>query len=123
MLDSKQEEVFDLESRLIDQHHQALRLWLRMLSCRVKIENGIRGHLHSEFDIILPPFDLMPRLDRYPECLRMGELSQRMMVTDNNVTGITDQLQRENLVEHVSDPEDRRAIEGLTEFALLLLED
>jgi DNA-binding MarR family transcriptional regulator len=53
----------------------------------------------------------------------MGELSQRMMVTDNNVTGITDQLQRENLVEHVSDPEDRRAIEGLTEFALLLLED
>jgi DNA-binding MarR family transcriptional regulator len=107
--DSDQEEVFDLESRLTDHHHQALRLWLRMLSCTVKIENEIRGRLRSEFGITLPRFDLMAQLERHPEGLRMGELSQRMMVTGGNVTGITDQLQRENLVERVSDPGDRRA--------------
>jgi DNA-binding MarR family transcriptional regulator len=107
--DFHQQEVFDLESRLTDHHHQALRLWLRMLSCTVKIENEIRGRLRSEFGITLPRFDLMAQLERHPEGLRMGELSQRMMVTGGNVTGITDQLQRENLVERVSDPGDRRA--------------
>jgi DNA-binding MarR family transcriptional regulator len=80
-----------------------------MLSCTVKIENEIRGRLRSEFGITLPRFDLMAQLERHPEGLRMGELSQRMMVTGGNVTGITDQLQRENLVERVSDPGDRRA--------------
>jgi DNA-binding MarR family transcriptional regulator len=107
--DFHQQEVFDLESRLTDHHHQALRLWLRMLSCTVKIENEIRGRLRSEFGITLPRFDLMAQLERHPEGLRMGELSQRRMVTGGNVTGITDQLQRENLVERVSDPGDRRA--------------
>jgi len=106
---SDQEEFFDLESRLTDHHHQSLRLWLRMLSCTVKIENEIRSRLRSEFGITLPRFDLMAQLERHPEGLRMGELSQRMMVTGGNVTGITDQLQREKLVERVTDPGDRRA--------------
>jgi DNA-binding MarR family transcriptional regulator len=39
----------------------------------------------------------------------MGELSKRMMVTGGNVTGITDQLEREKLVQRVPDPNDRRA--------------
>ena len=39
----------------------------------------------------------------------MGELSKRMMVTGGNITGITDMLEREGLVERVDDPSDRRA--------------
>jgi DNA-binding MarR family transcriptional regulator len=39
----------------------------------------------------------------------MNELSRRMMVTGGNVTGITDLLEREGLVERVADPDDRRA--------------
>jgi DNA-binding MarR family transcriptional regulator len=89
--------------------HLSLRLWLRMLSCTVRIENEIRVRLRSEFGITLPRFDLMAQLERRPEGLRMGELSRRMMVTDGNVTGITDQLQQEHLVERRSDPDDRRA--------------
>jgi len=106
---SDQDEFFDLESRLTAHHHQSLRLWLRMLSCTVKIENEIRSRLRNEFGITLPRFDLMAQLERHPEGLRMGELSQRMMVTGGNITGITDQLQRERLVERIPDPEDRRA--------------
>jgi DNA-binding MarR family transcriptional regulator len=89
--------------------HLSLRLWLRMLSCTVRIENEIRVRLRSEFGITLPRFDLMAQLERRPEGLRMGELSRRMMVTGGNVTGITDQLQQEHLVERRSDPDDRRA--------------
>ena len=99
----------DLESRLTNDHHQSLKLWLRMLSCTTKIETEIRSRLRTEFGITLPRFDLMAQLERHPEGLRMGELSKRMMVTGGNVTGITDQLEQENLVVRVPDPKDGRA--------------
>lgn len=99
----------DMESRLTDEHHQSLRLWLRMLSCTTRIENEIRSRLRTTFDITLPRFDLMAQLERHPDGLRMGELSKRMMVTGGNITGITDQLEREQLVVRVQDVNDRRA--------------
>jgi len=99
----------DLASRLTDDHHQSLKLWLRMLSCTVKIENEIRSRLRAQFGVTLPRFDLMAQLERHPEGLRMGELSKRMMVTGGNVTGITDQLEKESLVVRVPDPRDGRA--------------
>ncbi|SNT15987.1 DNA-binding transcriptional regulator, MarR family [Noviherbaspirillum humi] len=101
--------MLDLESRLTADHHQSLRLWLRLLSTTLMVENEIRGRLRGEFDITLPRFDLMAQLERHPEGLRMGELSRRMMVTGGNITSITDQLERENLVQRVPDPTDRRA--------------
>jgi DNA-binding MarR family transcriptional regulator len=101
--------VFDLASRLTQDHHQSLKLWLRMLSCTVRIENEIRSRLRTTFGITLPRFDLMAQLERHPNGLRMGELSKRMMVTGGNITGITDQLEQEKLVARVPDPKDRRA--------------
>ncbi len=101
--------VLDLASRLTDDHHQSLKLWLRMLSCTVRIENEIRSRLRATFGITLPRFDLMAQLERYPQGLRMGELSKRMMVTGGNITGITDQLEQEKLVLRVPDPKDGRA--------------
>lgn len=99
----------DLESRLTDQHHQALKLWLRMLACTVMIEDQVRSRLRQEFATTLPRFDLMAQLERHPQGLRMGELSKRMMVTGGNITGITDQLEQEQLVQRVADNKDRRA--------------
>ncbi|MGI4844741.1 MAG: MarR family winged helix-turn-helix transcriptional regulator [Janthinobacterium lividum] len=108
-LDDGEEQELDLASRLTQDHHQSLKLWLRMLSCTVRIENEIRSRLRASFGITLPRFDLMAQLERHPDGLRMGELSRRMMVTGGNVTGITDQLEREGLVLRVPDPHDRRA--------------
>ena len=101
--------VVDLESRLTHDHHLPLKLWLRMLSCTVRIETEIRSRLRNEFGITLPRFDLMAQLERHPEGLRMGELSRRMMVTGGNVTGIAAQLEQEKLVVRVADANDRRA--------------
>jgi DNA-binding MarR family transcriptional regulator len=101
--------VPDHESRLADEHHDALRLWLRLLTCTALIEGRIRGRLRERFATTLPRFDLMAQLERHPEGLRMGELSQRMMVTGGNVTGITAALVAEGLVERRAIPGDRRA--------------
>lgn len=99
----------DLETGVGETSHEALRLWLRLLTCTNLVEGDIRSRLRQEFAVTLPRFDLMSQLDRHPEGLKMGELSRRMMVTGGNVTGITDQLQQEGLVTREALPTDRRA--------------
>jgi len=98
----------DAETRLHDDHHMSLRLWLRLLACTNQIEARVRSNLQTQFGTTLPRFDLMAQLERAPEGLKMSELSQRMMVTGGNVTGVTDGLEKEGLVVREVDPADRR---------------
>ena len=103
----------DKEARLdgttAAEHPEALRLWLRLLTCTQLIEKQVRSELRERFDTTLPRFDLMAQLERSREGMKMNELSRRMMVTGGNITGITDQLVTEDLVERVPVPGDRRA--------------
>jgi DNA-binding MarR family transcriptional regulator len=99
----------DLEARAHSAHPEALRLWLRLLTCTQLVEKQVRAALREQFDTTLPRFDLMAQLERTPDGLRMNELSRRMMVTGGNVTGITDQLVAEGLVERIDVEGDRRA--------------
>ena len=101
--------VADRESHLHDDQHDALRLWLRLLTCSMLIEGRIRARLRERFATTLPRFDLMAQLERNPEGVRMGELSRRLMVTGGNVTGITAALVAEGLVERRAIAGDRRA--------------
>jgi DNA-binding MarR family transcriptional regulator len=98
----------DAESRVSDTDHLSLRLWLRLLTCTTMIERRIRERLRERFDITLARFDLMAQLARTRKGLRMSDLSRRLMVTGGNVTGLTDQLVAERLVERREAPDDRR---------------
>jgi DNA-binding MarR family transcriptional regulator len=98
----------DHETRATADDHEALRLWLRVLACTNIIESDLRTRLRQGFDCTLPRFDLMAQLDRHPKGLKMRELSRRLMVTGGNVTGLTDKLVEEGLVERREDPKDRR---------------
>ena len=103
----------DKEARLhgttTAEHPQALRLWLRLLTCTQLIEHQVRDGLRTQFDTTLPRFDLMAQLERVPQGLKMNELSSRMMVTRGNITGITNQLVTEGLVARVDVVGDKRA--------------
>ena len=99
----------DMEARAHGEHPEALRLWLRLLTCTQIVEKQVRSQLRGRFDTTLPRFDLMAQLERSPDGLKMNELSRRMMVTGGNVTGITDQLVAEGLVDRVDVAGDRRA--------------
>ena len=99
----------DMEARAHSEHPEALRLWLRLLTCTQLIEKHVRTQLRERFDTTLPRFDLMAQLERSADGLKMNELSRRMMVTGGNVTGITDQLAAEGLVDRVDVEGDRRA--------------
>ena len=98
----------DRETAARSDDHQALRLWLRLLTCTQLIERAVRARLRRRFATTLPRFDLMSQLERHPQGLKMSELSRRMMVTGGNVTGIVDPLERMGWVERAADA-DRRA--------------
>jgi DNA-binding MarR family transcriptional regulator len=92
-----------------DDHKTELRLWLRMLTCTTLIENEVRRRLREAFDITLPRFDVLAQLDRSPEGMTLGELSQRMMVSNGNMTGLVDRLVEQGLLLRRPSPTDRRA--------------
>ena len=85
------ETILDSETRGHDDHHDALRLWLRILTCTNLVENKLRNNLREEFASTLPRFDLLAQLERNPQGLKMGDLSKLMMVSGGNVTGIATQ--------------------------------
>ncbi|HYM31676.1 MAG TPA: MarR family transcriptional regulator [Candidatus Cybelea sp.] len=85
-----------------------LKLWLRLLACTTIVERDLRSRLRQRFGSTLPRFDLLSQLDRAPEGLSMGELSSRLMVSNGNVTGLTERLVREGLVKRTASPADRR---------------
>jgi DNA-binding MarR family transcriptional regulator len=87
----------------------ALRLWLRLLACTNRVEAPLRKRLREQFAGSLPRFDLMAQLDRHSGGLKMRELSRRLMVTGGNVTGLTDRLVAEGLVQRREDASDGRA--------------
>jgi DNA-binding MarR family transcriptional regulator len=103
----------DKEARLqgttVAEHPEALRLWLRLLTCTQLIEKQVRSGLRAQFDTTLPRFDLLAQLERAPEGMKMSLLSRRMMVTGGNITGITNQLEAEGLVARVALSGDKRA--------------
>lgn len=86
-----------------------LRLWLRLLTCSSLIERNVRSALREKFDTTLPRFDLLAQLDRAPDGLAMGDLSARMMVSNGNITGLTDRLVEEGLVKRTQSARDRRS--------------
>ena len=88
---------------------EPVRLWLRLLSCATMIEREIQARLRDRFGVSLARFDYLAQLDRAGEGeLTMTELGQRLMVSGGNITGLTDRLEKEELVERRADPGDRR---------------
>ena len=98
-----------LEARVVEADHQSLKLWLRLLACSTQVEIEIRRRLRERFAVSLPRFDYLAQLHRHPDGLRMNALSRYLMVSGGNVTGLTDELEKDGLVARDDDPDDRRS--------------
>ena len=98
-----------MSSKTLTPSKQRLRLWLRLLKASRHIEAALRERMRSEFDTTLPRFDVLAALHKSDEGLTMGQLSQALMVSNGNVTGLVDRLAEEGAVERQSVAGDRRA--------------
>jgi DNA-binding MarR family transcriptional regulator len=111
--------ALDAETKIAEapgDHKAELRLWLRLLATNTLIETEVRRRLRENFVVTLPRFDLMAQLERKPHGMTLGELSQRMMVTNGNVTGLVDRLVTEGVITRTRQKSDRRShIVSMTE--------
>lgn len=104
-----------------------LRLWLTMLRATRHIEYALRDRLKTEFDTTLPRFDVMAVLFRSDEGMTMTQLSDHLVVSNGNVTGIVDRLEQEGFVERITDENDRRTTlvtmteEGRIDFSYMAI--
>jgi DNA-binding MarR family transcriptional regulator len=85
----------------------SVRVWLRLLSCTMAIEKEVQRRF-AERGMTLPRFDVLAALDRHGE-MKMGALSQALLVSNGNITQLVQTLIREGLVEMHKPPADRRA--------------
>lgn len=87
---------------------QSLRVWLRMIGTTTIIEKSIRNYLKTRFNSTLPRFDVMSALDRNHGPMTMSELSDKLLVSNGNVTGLVSRLVEDGMMRREVDPEDRR---------------
>jgi DNA-binding MarR family transcriptional regulator len=89
--------------------HDSLRVWLRLFTCSTMIAQHVGSALKREFGSSLPRFDLLSQLEREPDGLRMGELSERTLTTGGNITWLVRALEAEGFVSRKIVDTDRRA--------------
>jgi DNA-binding MarR family transcriptional regulator len=87
---------------------QSLRLWLRLLATTTIVEKAIRAHLKANCDSTLPRFDVLAAMDRTGGKMTMSQLSNRLLVSNGNVTGVVNRLVEDGYVRREVDPSDRR---------------
>ena len=88
---------------------QSLRLWLKLLSCTLIVEKRLRSRLDADFGTTLPRFDVLAALERHPGGLKMSALSEFLMVSNGNVTGVVSRLIEDGLITRTVDRNDRRS--------------
>ena len=87
---------------------ERLRTWLRLFSATGLVEGEIRRRLRASFDTTLPQFDFMAALYKAKTPPSMGELSAELLVTNGNVTGLADRLEKAGLIQRIRSDDDRR---------------
>jgi DNA-binding MarR family transcriptional regulator len=91
---------------------EAVRLWLRLLSCTMVIEKRVRRGLAEQFRTTLPRFDILAALDRAAGSeaggLSMSGLSAALKVSNGNITGLVQTLLKDGDVAMGTAPGDRR---------------
>jgi len=101
----------DAETKIADapeDHHDQLRLWLRLFSVARLMENDVRRRLLEEYSLTFPRFDILSQIYRMPNGLKLGELSQRLMVSPGNITAVIKRLEEDGLIVRTNNPSDRR---------------
>ena len=109
---AKQNNLIPVDRMDAPHSKQSLRLWLKLLGCTTVVEKRLRARMDADFSTTLPRFDVLAALERHPEGLKMSALSEFLMVSNGNVTGVITRLIEEGFVTRTVDHDDRRSATG-----------
>ena len=85
------------------------RVWLQILSLESKIFSALNGALSDELGLSVAKFEALAQLDRYPDGLSLGHLSQNLKVSGGNVSGLVQRLLADDLITKEMSSQDRRS--------------
>jgi DNA-binding MarR family transcriptional regulator len=86
-----------------------LRAWRYFIKSYAYLMDTIERELSAEDKVPLSTYDVLIALFEAPEHkLRLGELTQKLVITKSGVTRLLDRLEREGLVVRQKSEEDRR---------------
>lgn len=83
-------------------------MWIRLARCYNLAIRELRSGLREE--CTMPQFDVLAQLARTEDGLTFSALSEKLLVTAGNLTGIVDRLEKLELVRRETNPRDRRQI-------------
>ena len=86
----------------------AASLWIRLAKSYGITLRSVR-RIPMREGVTLPQFDVLAQLLRYPEGMTSKNLSEELLVTAGNVTGLITRLQANGWVKRHPHPTDRRA--------------
>ncbi len=91
-------------------HLLSVRCSLRLLSVARLIERRIDRLMRAQFGATISRFDFLAALDRHGP-LTLGEISEKLLVSNGNITGLTSRMREDGLIETRAHVSDRRAQE------------
>jgi DNA-binding MarR family transcriptional regulator len=85
----------------------AVGLWVRLAKCYALVLREVRD-APSDGVLTLAQFDVLAQLLRHPDGMTAGDLSEALLVTAGNVTGLVDRLEAQELVTKRAARDDAR---------------
>lgn len=93
-------------SALTPSERSRVGLWIRLARCYNLVFRDLRAGLRGE--CTMPQFDVLAQLERAPDGLTFSALSEHLLVTAGNLTGIVDRLEKLEFARRETNPKDRR---------------
>lgn len=85
----------------------ATALWIRLAKCYGLVLREVRRS-QNESEVTLAQFDALAQLLRHPDGMSAGELSDALLVTAGNVTGLVDRMSARGWVTRKAAKTDQR---------------
>ena len=89
---------------------EEMEAWQALLHAHEQITRRLDAELREEHGLSLSEYDVLLRLARAPEGLRMAELAARIMFSPSGLTRVVDRLEAEGLVSRRRDAGDARVV-------------
>jgi len=93
----------------LDRRKVETRVWLRILSLESTIFSQLNGALSAEYGLSVAKFEFLAQVERYPEGITLGRISENLKVTSGNVSGLVSRLLADGLITKKMAQEDRRS--------------
>ena len=103
-----EQNLYDIVIESLPASARHRRTWMSLVRCFSSIEAVLMRYFAQQYNSSLPRYDVLTALAMHPEGLTMGDLSDMLMVTKGNVTGVIRRLVQDKLVMKKTDKADRR---------------